>query len=76
MVSIRERPVEADTRQVAGHWEGDLVFGLRPSAVATLVDRATRYTIVVALPDGHKADAVAAALIKHMAHLPVTCGDR
>ena len=76
MVSIRERPVEADTRQVAGHWEGDLVFGLRPSAVATLVDRDTRYTIVVALPDGHKADAVAVALIKHMAHLPVTCGDR
>ena len=70
MVSIRERPVEADTRQVAGHWEGDLVFGARPSAVATLVDRATRYAMVVALPDGNKADAVAAALIERMGRLP------
>src|SRR6478752_676244 len=70
MVSIRERPTEADARQVAGHWEGDLVFGARPSAVATLVDRATRYAMVVALPDGNKADAVAAALIDHMSRLP------
>ena len=70
MVSIRERPTEADTRQVAGHWEGDLVFGARPSAVATLVDRATRYAMVVALPDGNKADAVARALIDHLGRLP------
>ena len=72
IVSIRERPAEADTRQVAGLnlTEGDLVFGARPSAVATLVDRATRYTMVVALPDGNKADAVADALIEHMGRLP------
>jgi len=70
MVSIHARPVEADAREVAGHWEGDLVFGARPSAVATLVDRATRYTMVVALPDGYKADTVAAALVEHMATLP------
>jgi IS30 family transposase len=70
MVSIRERPTEADTRQVVGHWEGDLVFGARPSAVATLVDRATRYAMVVALPDGNKADAVARALIDYMGRLP------
>jgi IS30 family transposase len=70
MVSIRERPNEADTRQVPGHWEGDLVFGARPSAVATLVDRASRYAMVVALPDGNKADAVARALIDHMGRLP------
>ena len=70
-VSIRERPVEADTREVAGHWEGDLVFGTRTSAVATLVDRATRYVMVVALPDGRKADAVARALIERMGGLPV-----
>ena len=76
IASIRERPAEADTRQMAGHWEGDLVFGARPSAVATLVDRATRYTIVVALSDGNKADAVARALIGHMGRLPTTCGGR
>jgi transposase, IS30 family len=70
IVSIHERPTEADTRQVAGHWEGDLVFGARPSAVATLVDRATRYAMVVGLPDGNKADAVARALIDHMGRLP------
>ncbi len=70
MVSIRERPTEADARVVAGHWEGDLVFGARPSAVATLVDRATRFAMVVALPDGNKADAVARALIDHMGRLP------
>ncbi len=70
MVTIHARPVEADAREVAGHWEGDLVFGARPSAVATLVDRATRYTMVVALPDGYKADTVAAAVIKQMGTLP------
>jgi IS30 family transposase len=70
MVSIHARPVEADHREVTGHWEGDLVFGARPSAVATLVDRATRYAMVVALPDGYKADAVARALITHMGRLP------
>jgi IS30 family transposase len=69
-VSIRERPAEADNREVPGHWEGDLVYGTRPSAVATLVDRATRYAIVVALPDGHKAEAVARALIDQMGQLP------
>ena len=69
-VSIRERPVEADSREVAGHWEGDLVYGMRPSAVATLVYRATRYSIVVALPDGHKAEAVALDLIDRMGQLP------
>jgi IS30 family transposase len=69
-VSIRERPVEADNREVAGHWEGDLVCGARPSAVVTLVDRATRYAMVVALPDGHKAEAVARALIEQMGRLP------
>jgi IS30 family transposase len=52
--------------------EGDLVFGSRPSAVATLVDRATRSTIVVALPDGYKADVVAAALIDRMGRLPLS----
>jgi len=46
------------------------VYGMRPSAVATLVDRATRYAMVVALPDAHKADAVARAVIDQMGRLP------
>jgi len=70
MVSVHDRPTEADARKVAGHWEGDLVFGARPSAVATLVDRATRYTIVVALPEDYKADTVAAAIVERMGILP------
>jgi transposase, IS30 family len=47
------------------------VFGTRTSAVATLVDRASRYAMVVALPAGRKADAVARALIEQMGRLPV-----
>jgi hypothetical protein len=47
------------------------VFGTGTSAVAALVDRATRYAMVVALPDGRKADAVARALIEQMGRLPV-----
>ena len=47
------------------------MFGTRTSAVATLVDRATRYAMVVALPDGRKAEAVARALIEQMGRLPV-----
>src|SRR5258708_7453170 len=61
------------SRPTLGKWwpEGDLVFGMRTSAVATLVDRATRYAMVVALPDGRKADAVARALIEQMGGVPV-----
>ena len=50
--------------------EGDLVFAARPSAVATLVDRATRYAMIVARPDGYQADAVARMLIERMGQLP------
>jgi IS30 family transposase len=58
MVSIRQRPVAVTERVEVGHWEGDLVMGKRPSAVATLVERSTRYRRVVLLPDGYKATAI------------------
>ncbi|MDV6271258.1 IS30 family transposase [Rhodococcus globerulus] len=70
MVSIDRRGAAANDRSEPGHLEGDLVFGTRPSAVATLVDRHSRSTHVVALPDGYRAETVADALIAYPGRLP------
>jgi IS30 family transposase len=55
---------------VPGHWEGDLLWGKGPSAVATLVERASRSLTLVALPDGDKAEQVRPALAAAVARLP------
>ena len=69
-VMICERPAEASDRAVPGHWEGDLLLGRKPTGVATLVERQTRYLQLVALPDGHGAAAVRDALARSIGQLP------
>jgi IS30 family transposase len=70
VVLISERPAEAEDRAVPGHWEGDLLLGKRPSAVVSLVERASRYVTLVALPDGYKAEQVRPALAAAVTRLP------
>lgn len=69
MVSIHDRPEQIETRTEVGHWEGDLVMGRRPSAVATLVERTTRIVRLVKL-DGIKGPDVRAALVQNLRGMP------
>ena len=68
-VSISERPASAEDRAVPGHWEGDLMFGDRHSQIATLVERQTRYVMLVKVA-GQDTETVVNALIKHARKLP------
>lgn len=68
---ISQRPAEVADRAVPGHWEGDLVMGTAGGvAVGTLVERSTRFTILLHLPERHDAETVAAAMIREMSQLP------
>jgi IS30 family transposase len=68
-VSISERPASAEDRAVPGHWEGDLLFGDRNSQIATLVERQTRYVMLVKVA-GKDTETVINALIKNARRLP------
>lgn len=69
--TISQRPAEAADRAVPGHWEGDLILGTgNGSAVGTLVERSTRFVILLHLPGRHDAESVAEAMIREMSKLP------
>lgn len=70
LVSISERPPEIEDRAVPGHWEGDLLLGRGVSQIATVVERSTRFTVLVQL-DGRDMNTVAENLSKKMNELPL-----
>jgi len=69
MISIRERPASVEEREVPGHWEGDLISGSQNSHIATLVERHTRYVMLVKVTS-KETQTVVSALIKHSKKLP------
>ena len=70
-ISIRERPAEAEDRAIPGHWEGDLLAGGKNSYIATLVERHSRFLMLIKVPSKDTA-VVVAALSKHARKLPTT----
>jgi IS30 family transposase len=73
-VSIRERPPEAEDRAVPGHWEGDLLAGSRNTHIATLVERSSRFVMLVRVK-GKDTESVVAALSEQIRRLPRTMMD-
>ena len=69
-VSIRERPVEVEDRAVPGHWEGDLLAGAKNTYIATLVERHSRFAMLIKVPS--KNTEVVVALSQHVRKLPAT----
>ena len=70
-VSIRERPAEANDRAIPGHWEGDLLYGTRKSQIITLVERHSRFTSLIKVPD-NTTGSVVSALGRHVRTLPTS----
>ncbi|OBF99038.1 transposase [Mycobacterium sp. 852002-51152_SCH6134967] len=72
MINISQRPPTVDDRAIPGHWEGDLIMGSTASnsAIGTLVERSTRFVMLLHLPDGHTAEAVQDAIIAKITELP------
>jgi IS30 family transposase len=71
MILISERPADVEDRAVPGHWEGDLIMGSAcKSAIGTLVERTTRFVMLLHLPDGHNAEQVRVALERTIGRLP------
>ena len=70
-ISIRQRPAEAEDRAIPGHWEGDLLAGGKNSYIATLVERHSRFLMLIKVP-GKDTAVVVAALSKHVRKLPAT----
>jgi IS30 family transposase len=70
-ISIRERPADIDDRAIPGHWEGDLIGGTKNSHIATLVERHSRFTMLVKV-SGKDTATVVAALSQHIRKLPAT----
>ena len=70
VVHISERPAEAQDRAVPGHWEGDLVYGSANSCMATLVERQSRFLMLVKIPGRHTSAEVVRALTDHVQALP------
>ena len=69
-IPISQRPPEIEDRAIPGHWEGDLISGSKNTHIATLVERKSRFTLLVKL-GGKDTTTVVGALIKHIQDLPI-----
>ena len=70
-ISIRERPAEVEDRAIPGHWEGDLLSGAKNSYIATLVERHSRFAMLIKVPS-KDTEVVVATLSRHVRKLPAT----